>query len=207
MKNGLLRVQCYLTEDAYKEFSAELEEFNKNLEGESKSKLSESGFCQMKLTGAFPRLRGAPKGNKNALGRKANSLPDCAVNEVAKAAEDAISLRENRQSFTDDFEQDALSDNPARLPPASSIPADNNISVENDFDGTNSSERILVDSIAFPEENSSENVSEEATDLSQSKSRATKEDSTSKSVNPTSAKIQFTEEETDRLLENIGYHN
>ena len=68
MKNGLFRIQCYLTESAFKVFNKERELYNQN---EEKNKLSESGFCQLKLTGTVSSFRGAPKGNKNAAGPRA----------------------------------------------------------------------------------------------------------------------------------------
>lgn len=207
MKNGLRRLQFYLNEDAYQQFKAEFEKFNQNREEKGESKLSESGFCQKKLTGALPRFRGAPKGNKNALDRRSTSLPVCAGNEFSEAVKDACSLQKNQQSIVDDFEPNASSENSSRLLAAWSVPDNDNTLLKDESDGNASSEEMSVNSIAISEKNSTEILPDKTTDLSERESHSAKIILTSKIAETGTEDIQPSEEEIDELLENLGSRN
>ena len=104
IKSELLRVQCYMTKEAYQNFSAEFDNFNDKRKERNEPKLSESGFCHLKLTGTFPRLRGAPHGNQNALARKNNSADDGYQNDTFDESHKPSFKVENSGCSEDNFD-------------------------------------------------------------------------------------------------------
>lgn len=66
------------------------------------AKLSESGFCQLKLTGTAPRHRGAPKGNKNAAGQRRKIPSANSENIQVKSVEKITSEQKDKPQIAID---------------------------------------------------------------------------------------------------------
>ncbi len=175
MKNGLRRFQFYLTEEGYRKFEAELEEFNKGRTEENLPKLSESGFCQLKLTGASPLLRGAPRGNKNACGRRTKPPVDSAESDFSNQTDSRDSLPDNHQTETDNVAQ-ITNDIPTESSPAPGIPDDENTKTNNEPNSINSMPETPGVSAAFENADSPEEVPTKMSDLSGDDSSKADED-------------------------------
>ncbi len=212
MRNGLLRVQCYLTAEAYQKFSAEFEKFNRNREEKNKLKLSESGFCQLKLTDIAPRLRGAPKNNKNAVGRKSDSAVLGSQNTFPKEVAEMKYLLENIDHTKDNFDSPSPFQDLAEYSPPTIFSVDKNSLVKDKLKDENIGElkdensfgKTSVDSTAFEGEKFLEGRLEETVNFSEICGRLMNKNSCSEMNDTVADEKLMSEDNIDYLLANFN---
>lgn len=110
MKNGLRRIQFYLSEESYAKILPEIQS----------SGLTESAFCSEKIAGAKLSSRGAPAGNQNKRGKYKIAASSNRINSliatvkkpanVEAEAEKKVAVIINNESYIDGLHRTGVND-------------------------------------------------------------------------------------------------